>query len=183
MLRRPSLDDAAAVFGWASDATATRFMAWPRHKTVDDSRAFLALSESEWSEWPAGPYVIESRSTGQLIGSCGLSFSDDALAQVGYILIPSVWGRGLASESLTAQLGAAAVLGSVVFEAAVHPDNTASFRVLEKCGFEPAVPATVAAGFPNLGARRVRALRYMRAMKGLSAAQHMNRADNTPRSR
>lgn len=87
VLRQPSASDAEAVFlGWASDDVATRFMSWPRHQTLDDSRAFLDFSDVQWERWPAGPYLIEERSTGALIGSCGFTFRDSGLAEVGYIL-------------------------------------------------------------------------------------------------
>ena len=38
VLRRPLASDAAGVFdGWASRRAETRFMSWPRHRTVADS--------------------------------------------------------------------------------------------------------------------------------------------------
>jgi [ribosomal protein S5]-alanine N-acetyltransferase len=166
VLRRPLAGDAEAVFsGWASDAIATRFMSWPRHQSVADSQAFLDFSDGEWDAWPAGPYVIELGSTGDLIGSCGFAFPKRELAEVGYIIARGAWGRGYATESLVAQIDAAALLAPVTLEAAVHPDNGASLRVLEKCGFASDGAPPMAADFPNLpGSGRVLAVRYARVI-------------------
>jgi [ribosomal protein S5]-alanine N-acetyltransferase len=166
VLRRPLAGDAEAVFsGWASDAIATRLMSWPRHRSVADSQAFLDFSDSEWETWPAGPYVIELASTGDLIGSCGFAFRKRELAEVGYIIARGAGDWGYASESLMAQIAAAGPLAPVTLEAAVHPDNAASLRVLEKCGFVSDGVPSVAAVFPNLAENgRVLAVRYARVL-------------------
>lgn len=62
-LSRPTARDAEAVFDrYANDPDVTRFVGWPLHQSVDDTRAFLDFSASEWERWPAGPYLIRSRS-------------------------------------------------------------------------------------------------------------------------
>ncbi len=173
MLRRPLPDDADGVFlGWASDSVATQFMSWPRHQTVEDSRAFLDFSDAQWEAWPAGPYMIESRSSGELLGSCGFAFHDHGSAEVGYILSRSAWGFGYATESLAAQVAVAATLGSIMLGASVHPDNHASLRVLEKCDFDCDRSSLVAECFPNLqeGSQAV-AIRCVRALNVAAAAQ------------
>ena len=55
-------------------------------------------------------------------------------AEVGYGLVEEARGTGLATEALTAMLGAAEAAG-VRVRASVLPDNAASIRVLAKCGF------------------------------------------------
>ena len=58
-LRQPGIDDALAMFErYASDPEVTRFLGWPRHRMVEDTRAFLRFSAEEWKRWPAGPYLI-----------------------------------------------------------------------------------------------------------------------------
>ena len=66
--------DAEAVFiRYASDSEVTRYLGWPRHQSVDDTKAFLTFSDAEWSRLPAGPYLIESRSEHALLGSTGVA--------------------------------------------------------------------------------------------------------------
>jgi [ribosomal protein S5]-alanine N-acetyltransferase len=166
VLRRPLAGDAEAVFsGWASDAVATQFMSWPRHRSIADSQAFLDFSDGEWDAWPAGPYVIELGSTGELIGSCGFAFCGRESAEVGYIIARGAWGQGYATESLAAQIAAAAPLAPVTLGAAVHPDNRASLRVLAKCSFVSDGAPSVAVVFPNLpGSGPVLAVRRTRVI-------------------
>jgi RimJ/RimL family protein N-acetyltransferase len=166
VLRRPLACDAAAVYsGWASDAVATRFMSWPRHRRLADSHDFLDFSDVEWDTWPAGPYVIELGVTGELIGSCGFAFRGSGLAEVGYIIARRAWGQGYATESLAAQIVAVAPLAPITLGATVHPDNAASLRVLEKCGFASDGAPSVAAVFPNVsGSGWVCAVRYARVV-------------------
>ena len=179
MLRRPHPRDADAVFlGWTSDDVVTRFMSWPRHRSVEDSRAFLEFSDVEWDRWPAGPYLIEARSSGVLIGSCGFTFRDRHLAEVGYILNRDAWGHGYATECLATQVELAAVLGPITLEASVHPDNHGSARVLEKCSFGHDRTSHVIASFPNLADNdQVIAARWVRMLGAPTAAQQAHRAE------
>ena len=60
VLRKPTLADADSIFSrYAGDSLVTRYIGWPRHKTVEQTRAFLTFSDAEWSRWPAAPYLIE----------------------------------------------------------------------------------------------------------------------------
>jgi hypothetical protein len=33
---------------YASDHEVTRFLGWPRHRSLDETRAFLQFSDAEW---------------------------------------------------------------------------------------------------------------------------------------
>ena len=150
LLVPPRSTDADEIFErYAGDPDVTTFLGWPRHRTVDDTRAFLAFSASEWERWPAGPYLIRSRPGGRLLGGTGLGFQDHDRAITGYVLARDVWGQGYATESLAAMVDLARAVGVVRLSALCHPQHRASWRVLEKCGFvRSADPAQVE--FPNL---------------------------------
>ncbi|HKD11596.1 MAG TPA: GNAT family N-acetyltransferase [Thermoanaerobaculia bacterium] len=136
ILRRPRSEDAQAIFDrYASDPEATRWMSFPRHTTVAAAREFLASSESEWEHAPGGPYLIESRADGRLLGGTGLRFETNWRAETGYILARDAWGKGYATEALRAVVGAAETAGVQRLEALCHPDHVRSSRVLDKCGF------------------------------------------------
>ena len=145
------MTDAATLFArYTSDAEVTRFMGWPRHRSVDDTEAFLRFSEAEWKRWPAGPYVIVSRADGQVLGGTGLTFETREDAMTGYVLARDAWGKGYATEVLMAMIDVARQTGVVRLRALCHPDHRASQRVLEKCGFVLDDPPTRPTGFPNL---------------------------------
>ncbi len=151
VLRRPVAADAEGVFArYASDPEVTRLMAWPRHRSVEDTRSFLAFSDAEWERWPAGPYLIESREDGQLLGGTGFAFETPTVAATGYVLARDAWGRGYATEALRAMVALAPALGIRRLYALCHPTNAASVRVLEKGGFRSEGVVQRRGEFPNL---------------------------------
>jgi ribosomal-protein-alanine N-acetyltransferase len=134
--RRPCPDDAQVIFRrYASDPDATRYMAWPRHTSINDTYGFLTFSDAEWRRWPAGPYLIHSREDGSLLGSTGFAFEASSRAITGYIFARDAWGKGYATESLRAMVNLAPQIGIRELTAACHAEHLASARVLEKCGF------------------------------------------------
>ena len=151
ILLRPRAADAADVFErYASDPEVTRFLGWPRHRSVADTEAFLAFSESEWERWPGGPYLIRSRGDGRLLGGTGLEFETPAHAATGYVLARDAWGQGFATEALTAVIDVARQVGVARLRALCHPQHRASWRVLEKCGFVHDTSRPEQAEFPTL---------------------------------
>ena len=124
VLRRPSPGDAHAIFTrYASDADVTRYLAWPRHESIESTRSFLGFSDLEWASWPAGPYLIESRAAGTLLGSTGLGFETPEQAGTGYVLARDAWGNGYATEALFALLKLCASLGVRRVHALVHLEH------------------------------------------------------------
>lgn len=151
VLSAPTVDDAAEIFArYASDDDVTRFLSWPHHRSVQDTRAFVAFSMTEWQRWPAGPYLIRSRDDGRLLGGTGLSFDQPDEATTGYVLAKDAWGRGYATEVLWAMVDLSQQLGLARLLALCHPAHSASLHVLEKCGFTQDMDWTGKAVFPNL---------------------------------
>lgn len=154
VLRVPRADDARRVFErYASDPRVTRYLGWPTHRSLSDTQTFLAFCAAEWQRWPAGPFIIESKASGALLGSTGLGFETAQQAATGYVLAHDAWGFGYATEALAAMRDLAAKLAVSRLYALCHPDHRVSTRVLEKCGF--ALEGTLAgyAEFPNLAPR------------------------------
>ena len=135
---------------YAGDAEVTRYLGWPRHTSVADTRAFLAVSDAEWSRWPAGPYLLFARDGGQLLGSTGLAFETQERAATGYVLARDAWGRGYATEALQAMVDLARTVMIRHLYALCHPDHQASARVLIKCGFQLEGIRRRSSEFPNL---------------------------------
>jgi RimJ/RimL family protein N-acetyltransferase len=150
LLRQPQPSDAEAIFErYAGDAEVTRFLGWPRHRSIRDTEAFLHFSAQQWERWPAGPYLIISRSDGQLLGSTGFGFQTQHEAVTGYVLAKDAWGNGYATEALVGVIDVAARIGVARLYALCHPEHRPSQRVLEKCGFVHDV-STPLVEFPNL---------------------------------
>jgi RimJ/RimL family protein N-acetyltransferase len=83
-------------------------------------------------------YVVEDTQAGGLLGGCALHHFDplrDAV-EVGYWLVVSARGRGVASRAVGALVEHAFANGIRRVEAHVRLENRASQRVLERLGFE-----------------------------------------------
>jgi ribosomal-protein-alanine N-acetyltransferase len=164
-LRRPTAADADAIFNsFANDSEVTRYMSWPTHTSVTDTRAFLKFAVEQWQQQSVGTFLIES--DGKVIGSTGIHLDQQASsggsAETGYVFARHAWGQGYATEVLRAMVTLAMQLGLQQLTAGCHPDNLASKRVLEKCGFI-AVPAPEPFKlFPNANPSRVASLLYQR---------------------
>lgn len=151
LLRKPRADDAQAIFDrYASDPDVTRYVAWPRHRTVADTTAFLDFSDAEWRRAPAGPYLILSRADAVLLGSTGFAFEAADQAMTGYVLAKDAWGLGYATEALRAIVAIAPQLGVTRLTALCHTAHRASAHVLEKGGFALQGTLPRYAEFPNL---------------------------------
>ena len=152
VLRRPAVADADAIFArYANDPDVTRLLGWPQHNVIDDTRAFIQFSDAEWHTWPAGPYLIEARDSGILIGSTGLGFETTQRAMTGYVLARDAWGHGYATEALRAIVVIATSVGVRRLYALCHPEHEASSRVLQKCSFICEGTLRQHTVFPNLG--------------------------------
>ena len=172
ILRQPLMSDAVEIFErYAGDTEVTKFVGWPRHRSVSDTEAFLRFSAEEWDRCPAGPYLIVSRTNGELLGSTGFGFQTPHEAMTGYVLARAAWGKGFATEALTAIVDVANRIGVSRLFALCHPEHRPSRRVLEKCGFVRDEVSKPTVEFPNLspGARH-EALCYARVFAGTGNA-------------
>ena len=166
VLRRPVASDAHAIFEcYASDAEVTKYLAWPRHTAIEETRMFLQFSDAEWARWPVGPLLIFSRADGTLLGGSGLAFEAPHRAATGYVLAKDQWGKGYATEVLGAIVEVARSVGVQRLYAICHVDHVASRRVMEKCGFDREALLRRHTVFPNLSGEAADVLQYAQILQ------------------
>ncbi len=106
-----------------------------REECAHRLRAFAALD----STLGFAPWTAVERREGRVVGWGGLGvdpFDPGWGVEVSYFFGPACWGRGYATELVSAALEHGfASLSLPAIGAFVRPDNGASVRVLEKCGF------------------------------------------------
>jgi RimJ/RimL family protein N-acetyltransferase len=152
VMERPRPADASEIFrSYASDPEVTRYLGWPTHRSVVDTRAFLELSDAEWQRWSVGPYLVRAGAGGELLGCTGLHLETPLRAATGYVFARGAWGKGFATETVQAIVGVAGTLGLRRVHAFMHPEHLASQRVLDKCGFTREAVLHRYLVFPNLG--------------------------------
>ena len=129
-LRPARPGDLEALHAVLSHPDAMRYWSTPPHDSLDLTRDWLAATIGI----PPGvgeDFVVEH--VGHVIGKAGLY----RFPEVGFILHPDHWGRGLATEALGAVLDRAfRVHGLLSVIADVDPRNTASLRLLTRLGFQ-----------------------------------------------
>jgi len=163
-LRAPLPDDAEALFAAVtSDPEVTRYLSWPPHRNVEETRSVIT---GLFNVGIDHTWLIALRDSGELVGQIGYLDTESHAVQVGYALGRQFWGRGLAGEALRLlvdHLSADPALFRVA--AYVHPDNLRSARVLERAGFTLEGRPARAIMFPSLAAEPQDALLYGMALR------------------
>jgi RimJ/RimL family protein N-acetyltransferase len=131
--------DAPDLLRGFGDPVVQRF-SWPlEHYTAADADAFLAGREPGRLRGEELSFaLVAPGGDGALLGGGSLHAVElhEARAAVGYWLVPAARGRGVASRAVRLMAGwAFAALGVARLELTCAPDNAASQRVAERCGF------------------------------------------------
>jgi len=118
--------------------------------TREESWSRLLRYAGHWALLGFGYWVAEEKSTGAFVGELGFAdYKRDlqpALPEVpeaGWVLMPWAHGKGYATEAVRA----IALWGDAHFAGRpttclIHPENTPSIRVAEKCGYREFQRAT-----------------------------------------
>jgi ribosomal-protein-alanine N-acetyltransferase len=133
LLQRLRYEDAEEIFyAYASKPQATRFLSWPTHQSVDDTRRFVTGAVDSWNY--GTDYTYSIRLNRVLIGSIGI-VNDNGKAQLGYVISPAHWRKGYTTEACLRLLSIVKVMpGLYRIGTFVDAENIASVRVLLKCG-------------------------------------------------
>jgi RimJ/RimL family protein N-acetyltransferase len=86
-----------------------------------------------------GPFFIHRVEDDVVVGEIGAAFVEPETVEIGYAIVPSVWGRGHATDAVRAMVALARQDAAIARVVAHTPlDRPASGRVVEKAGFVPA---------------------------------------------
>lgn len=122
-------DDLGAMHAILRQQSAMAYWSTPPHDRVEQTTAWLA-NMAAIPPFEGEDFIVEHE--GRVIGKAGFY----RFPEIGYMLDPAVWGRGLAREAV----GAVVERGFSVqrlprIQADVDPRNTASIQLLERLGF------------------------------------------------
>jgi ribosomal-protein-alanine N-acetyltransferase len=139
LLRPLQQSDAATIFALRSNLDVTRYVGYTRWTSIE--RAY-ELIEKDILAMSAGEYLrfgLVRLDDASLIGTCLLYDLDTQCrrAEIGYDLLPDMWGQGFIHEALLSLLQFGFTeLGLNRVEADVDPDNAGSIKTLERLGFQ-----------------------------------------------
>jgi ribosomal-protein-alanine N-acetyltransferase len=147
-LRPFTLLDHAAHATIYSDPLVMRYMPRGPMTPAEAQQASLAVLRqfmAHWDRHAFGVWAVTEKTTGTLLGQCGLRFLPELQeVEVLYLLARASGGQGLASEAAAAAL--AYGFGQAHLEriiALTKPENTASRRVMEKLGMQYEKPLRI----------------------------------------
>lgn len=134
LLRKITRDDAEAMFNnWASDPEVTKYLTWQAHKDIEVTKKVIIGWENENNPYRFG---IELASEKKLIGMIDVRHYQNGIPTIGYALSRAYWGRGIMTEALQTVCEHLHNEGFDTVFIEAQKENTASVRVIEKCGFE-----------------------------------------------
>ena len=136
-LRAARVSDAEDMFAYAKDPEVTKYLLWQPHADSTYTRRYLEYLAGRYRIGAHFEWVMVSKETGRMIGTCGFAKIDTAnnAGELGYVLNPAYRGTGLVAEAARRVMEFGfSVLSLHRIEARFMIENTASRRVMEKLG-------------------------------------------------
>ncbi len=137
ILRHMKVSDARDMYDYARRPEVTRYLLWAPHDSLEYTRTYLKQVERCYRQGTFHDFGVILKENNRFIGTCGFARIDEAnaTAEAGYVLNPDFWGRGLATEALSAIITFGfEKRGFNRIESRYIVDNHASRRVMEKSG-------------------------------------------------
>lgn len=132
LLRHLRMNDAEQMFiNWASKTEVSKYVIWDSHKSVEDTMEIL-------DKW-IGSYNSTKKIWGieyerNLVGTISVVSEIENSCEVGYVIAPEYWNKGIATYALIEVIEYLKTLGYHSVFAEYFIDNPASGRVMEKVG-------------------------------------------------
>ncbi|MGY5344716.1 GNAT family N-acetyltransferase [Paenibacillus glucanolyticus] len=139
LLRPITQKDLMDIYRYCSVPEVSRHTLWNTHQSTDDTQRFLEFVQQRYTLQKVGPWGIEHKGTGVIIGTCSFIEwdNDHRKAELGYVLSNQFWNQGIMTEVIERVITFGFdQLQLVRIEAKCHPDNTGSYRVMEKTGMK-----------------------------------------------
>lgn len=122
--------DAQDVFAYASDSQTIKYLTWPAHATVEESKTIIRTLLSN-----RGTYAIVLKETDKVIGCIEIRIIAESESFFGYVLNRAYWNQGYMSEALhTVFTYIFEEVGIEYVESFHETENPASGAVMKKCG-------------------------------------------------
>jgi ribosomal-protein-alanine N-acetyltransferase len=139
ILRRFKPDDSEAMYAnWCADPDVTKYLMWPTHGSIDDTRKVLEdIWLSHYDEPNFYQWAIVPKNLDEPIGSIGIVKSDDKaqMVHIGYCIGKAWWRNGYTSEALCRLVRFFFEnVGVNRIESRHDPRNPNSGRVMQKAG-------------------------------------------------
>lgn len=122
-----------------TDPELTKFLPSGKPYKKDKVVELLNNRIKHWNKHHFGTYLLSLKSSGEIIGYCGLEYVQDTeFIDIRYGVKIEHWGKGFAKEASIRCIehGFNDIGLSIIYGAAV-PENVASIEILKKIGMKP----------------------------------------------
>ena len=149
ILRGHTLEDFPSYAAMWADPIVTRFLGGVPHSEEDAWARYMRIA-GHWALLGFGFWCIVEKSSGLRVGEAGILDVKRNIEppfhgtpEIGWALLPSVHGKGYATEAVRAILSwGEERFGKVRMVCIIDPGNAASLRMAERCGFRETVRTT-----------------------------------------
>lgn len=139
ILRQIQSNDVQPIFDcWMNDEDVSRYMYWKSSDDINDAKEFVTfelgnIESNQWYRW-----IIETRDTHELIGTCLIFFNDDENTwDISYNLGKAFWGHGYITEAMRTVIAYGKNVLKIKRIVTCHAiENPASGNVIKKLGFQ-----------------------------------------------
>lgn len=130
ILRRYKKSDLSDLYEYLSDKEVVKFEPYKPMNMQD------AENSLDWRISTDEMIAVELKTNHKMIGNVYLGKRDFDALEIGYVFNQKYWGKGYAKESCMELIKLAFSDGIHRIYAECDPQNTSSWRLLEKLGFE-----------------------------------------------
>lgn len=133
------IQDAEDLFKMRSDDRVTKYLDRDNHKTVEESETMIQRIIHSYEDKTGINWIIREKTLFEAAGYIGYwnIVRENVRAEIGYVLKPEYWGKGIMSEALVRiidfgfnDFSLHSIMGNV------NPQNKRSIRLLERHGFK-----------------------------------------------
>jgi RimJ/RimL family protein N-acetyltransferase len=148
-LRGHRMEDFAPCAAMWADPVVTRYFGG-KIFTEEEVWTRVLRYVGHWQWMGFGYWAVEEKATGRFAGELGFADykreiqpSIQGIPEAGWVLVSDAHGKGYATEAVRAVVEwGERRFGNVETVCLIHPDNRASIRVAEKCGYRERQVAT-----------------------------------------
>ncbi|MBQ7335289.1 MAG: GNAT family N-acetyltransferase [Clostridia bacterium] len=136
-LRKMMVLDTQDMYEYAARPEVTKYLTWQPHPDRDFTREYLEYLGNRYAAGMFYDWAIVYDEENKMIGTCGFTSFQCAhdSAEIGYVLNPEYWGKGLAAEAVRCVIKFGFErLGLHRIEARFIEGNDRSRHLMEKVG-------------------------------------------------
>ena len=133
-IKRSDIDD---IYEYSNNPQTSQYLLWSPHQSIYTTQEFVDIIISKYKSREYHDWAIVLKKSNKMIGTCGFTRIDaeTRIVELGYVLNPSYWGNGYATEAVNIVLDFAFnELDANRVEAKFIQGNDASLAVMKKVG-------------------------------------------------